>query len=406
MTKRGPDPTRANRSTYRAAVIYTPGLEAICRRELDALGCKPKPAGPGAFEMDATARQLYAANVWLRTASRVLVRVDTFRSTDLGHLRRRAETVDWDRWLPDGVAPTFRISSTDSKLYHTDAVAERLHDAAGNPSADGPQQLFVVRIHRNTVMISADSSGEALHHRPWRTELRHAPLRSTMAAALLLALDFDPTSPLLDPFCGSGTIPIEAALIARDRPPGGDRNFAFQRWDEFEPGTWASVNGEVAARARAADEATASRPAGNRSEPLIVGSDRDPEAIAAAQGNAERAGVAPDIGFETKVVSHLTADAGTGLLLTNPPYGRRVGDGDLRGLYRRFGAVVRERRPRWRLAVLSADRKLTNLADRELAPVVRFRHGGIPVQLLARDGQPETDDDSVSDGQSVSDGEA
>jgi putative N6-adenine-specific DNA methylase len=313
------------------------------------------------------------------------VRVETFRSTDLGHFRRRVEPIDWVRWLPAGFAPAFRVTSNESKLYHTDAVAERLHDVAGEPAADSdaPQQLFVVRIYRNTVTISADSSGEALHHRPWRTELGPAPLRPTMAAAALLLLAYDRTLPLTDPFCGSGTVPIEAALLARDLPPGGDRDFAFRHWDEFEPGTWASVRGEVAARAKAAE--ASDEP--DRTGPLIVASDRDKDVVAAAEANAERAGVAGDIGFEAKVVSHLAAHDGPGLILTNPPYGRRVGDGDLRGLYRRFGSVARERRPGWRLALVSADRKLASLADGDLAPVAKFRHGGLPVQLLARDGQ-------------------
>ncbi|MGI9615545.1 MAG: THUMP domain-containing class I SAM-dependent RNA methyltransferase, partial [Acidimicrobiales bacterium] len=384
MTTRGPGAKRQDRSAYRAAVICTPGLEDVCRQELRALGCKPKPAGPGALEMDANARQLYAANVWLRTASRVLVRMETFRSTDLGHFRRRIDAIDWDRWLTAGVAPKFRVTSNESKLYHTDAVAERLHDVAGEAAigVDEPEQLFVVRIYRNTVTISVDSSGDALHHRPWRTALGVAPLRPTMAAAALLTVAYDPELPLADPFCGCGTIPIEAALIARDLPPGGDRDFAFRRWHEFEPGTWASVNGEISARAKAARTA---RPA-DRVEPVIAASDRDQAAIDAATGNAERAGVEGDIRFETKVVSHLAADDGAGLLITNPPFGRRVGDGDLRGLYRRFGAVVRERRPGWRLAIVSADRKLSALADGDLTVAAKFRHGGIPVQLLSRDG--------------------
>ena len=380
MTTPRPRTTRSNRGAYRAAVICTPGLESVCRDELVALGCRPKPSGPGTLEMDASARQLYAANVWLRTASRVLVRMAAFRSTDLGHFRRRSSEIDWDRWLPPGTSPAFRVTSNDSKLYHTGAIAERLHEIAGEASAGEREQLFVVRIDRNTVTVSVDSSGDGLHHRPWRTELGSAPLRPTMAAAMLLAVGFDPSVPLLDPFCGSGTIAVEAALIAHDRPPGGDRDFAFRHWEEFEPGTWASVAGEMASRAEAARE-------GGDRAPLVEASDRDGAVIEAAAANAARAGVADAIRFETKVVSHLAAAEGAGLVLTNPPYGRRIGDGDLRGLYRRFGAVVRERRPGWRLAIVSADRKLAALADRSLAPVARFRHGGIAVQLLSRDAE-------------------
>lgn len=372
MERRRAKRSRPTATRYRAAAICTPGLELACRRELVELGCRPKPAGPGTIEFDATTRQLYAANTWLRTAARVLVRAATFRSTDLAHLERRAAEIDWSQWCAEDVAPTFRVTTNDSKLYHTGAIAERLHRVAGPPSTGEPEQLFVVRIERNTVTVSVDASGQALHHRPWRTELGDAPLRPTMAAAMLIATGWEGTTPLLDPFCGCGTIAIEAALLARRLPPGGDRTFAFQHWADFQPGTWASVTGEVAAGGDVADV------------PPIMASDRDAAAVSAARANAERAGVAADIELAARVVSHLRARTDAGLVATNPPYGKRVGGGDLRGLYRRFGAVVRERLPRWSLAMISSDRSLAALADRRLDRVARFRHGGLAVELLFR----------------------
>ena len=179
----GPE-RRAGARRHRAVVVCPPGAEDACRDELVALGVRPKPAGPGTFELDATTRQVYAANLWLRTASRVLVRAATFRATDFTHLLAGAEEILWDTWLDDGVAPAFRVSTRDSKLYHTEAIAERLHQVAGPPPLEGqPQQLFVVRIERNTVSISADASGDALHHRAWRTGIGPAPLRTSLAAA-------------------------------------------------------------------------------------------------------------------------------------------------------------------------------------------------------------------------------
>ncbi|MDH3678692.1 MAG: class I SAM-dependent RNA methyltransferase [Acidimicrobiia bacterium] len=375
MSTRRAGRAATSRPAYRAAAICTPGLEFVCRQELLDLGCTPKSAGLGTVAFDATPRQLYAANVWLRTASRVIVRVATFRSTDFVHLERRAAEVDWSAWLADGVAPSFRISSHESRLYHTKAIAQRLHRVAGPPSTGEPEQLFIVRIDRNTLTVSVDASGAALHRRPWRTELGDAPLRTTMAAALLLAIGWNPETPLLDPFCGSGTIPIEAALLARRLPPGGDRSFAFADWPDFQPGAWASVTGEIAARAEPSCPAP------------ITATDRSTAAIAAARVNAERAGVADDLELDARVVSHTPARSGTGLVATNPPYGKRVGDGNLIPLYRRFGAVVRERLPDWSLAMVCADRKLAKAADRGLAPVARFRHGGLPVQLLYRPGR-------------------
>ncbi len=362
---------------HRAAAICVPGLEDFCRQELKALGIKPKPAGPGVLEFNANNRQIYAANVWLRTAGRVVVRVATFRATDFIHLQDHAGKIDWHRWVPPGFAPTFRITSTESKLYHTKAIAQRLHQVSLPPSIDEPEQLFIVRIHRNTVTISADSSGPALHHRPWRTELGDAPLRATMAAAALMACDYDPTSPLVDPFCGSGVIPIEAALMALGLPPGGERAFAFHDWPDFDTGAWASVAGTVA---------KAYHEAGERSASIapIIATDRDENMVVAAKSNAEQAEVSSFLEIENRVVSHLKAQTGPGLLLTNPPYGRRMGSAKLQNLYGRLGAVTRERLPEFDLALITSHAKLARQADGTLKPVASFRHGGLPVKLYHR----------------------
>jgi putative N6-adenine-specific DNA methylase len=364
---------------YRAAAICPPGLEPYCRQELVDLGCRPKPAGAGTVEFEASARQIYAANLWLRTASRVVVRLATFRSTDFAHLEQHASGIEWSPWLADGVAPSFRITSNRSKLYHTGAIAQRLHQVAGPPSQGQPEQLFVVRIERNNVTVSVDSSGDALHRRPWRAELGRAPLRATMAAAMLLAAQWDPSSGLVDPFCGSGTIAIEAALLARRMPPGGDRPFAFQTWPGFEPGTWASVKGQAALVAL---------PSAGGS---INASDRDAAIVASAAANAERAGVSADLEIGARVVSHLKAVAGPGLVATNPPYGKRMASAELERLYRRFGSVVNQRLDRWALALLCPDRALAAAADNRLRPVARFRHGGLPVELFYR-GAPVGDE--------------
>ncbi|MEM7274657.1 MAG: class I SAM-dependent RNA methyltransferase [Actinomycetota bacterium] len=358
---------------YRAAAVCTPGLEAVCAAELTELGMRPKSAGPGLLTFEANRRQLYAANVWLRTAARVTVRVATFRATDFAHLQDHAATIDWDRWVPPGFAPRFRITSTDSKLYHTKAIAQRLHQVGKPPSIDEPEQTFIVRIDRNTVTISADSSGEALHRRPWRTSLGDAPIRPTMAAALLRLVGWTPADALVDPFCGSGTIGIEAALLAAGMPPGGERAFAFHDWLDFDPGSWASVVGGIGA---SLDGAAVPAP--------IVLADRDPAMAAATEANAEAAGVADRLSVETRVVAHLRARTDRGWLVTNPPYGRRLQGGDPAALYRRLGAVTRERLPGYGLAVVTSDRTLARAADGRLRSVARFRHGGLGIAAYTR----------------------
>ncbi len=364
----------ARTSYFDAAAVCPPGLEGICSAELAALGTRPKPAGPGLVEFQANARQIYAANVWLRTAGRVIVRLATFRATDFVHLQDHASSVDWGRWVEPGRAPRFRVSSTDSKLYHTKAIAQRLHQISGPPSIGEPEQLFIVRINRNTVTISVDASGEALHHRPWRTDLGDAPLRTTMAAGCLQAVGWDGRRPLIDPFCGSGTFAVEAALMALGLPPGGEREFAFHRWPCFDTGAWASVAGTV----KAAYESAAGA---DRNGPEIIASDRDQAMVEAAMANAGRAEVGHLITVERRVVSHLAGRSDSGLVITNPPYGKRLGSAKLQKLYGRLGAVVRQRLPGYDLAVLTAHRRLAAQADGRAQPVLTFRHGGLAVKL-------------------------
>ncbi len=359
---------------FEAAAICTPGLEPFVETELRALGIKPKPGHTGVVEFKASARQLYAANVWLRTASRVLVRIATFRATDFAHLQQRAEEVDWSSWITDDVAPEFRVSSRKSRLYHTQGIADRLHKVVGPASIGEAGQPFVVRFDRDLCSVSIDASGTPLNHRAWRTDIGVAPLRPTMAAAVLMAAGYDGTEPLVDPFCGCGTIPIEAALLAAKLPPGGTRRFAFQQWPSFQRGTWASVQGEVKAAAQAGVVAQ------------IEAYDRDQAAVDACKANAERAQVSDSVLIERKVVSHLGGHTGKGLIVSNPPYGKRVGDGDLRALYKKFGAVMRQRRPQWGLAMVVADVKLARVADHRLAPVGGFGHGGMTVSVLSRPG--------------------
>jgi putative N6-adenine-specific DNA methylase len=343
-------------------------------------------------EFDANPRQLYAANVWLRTASRVVVRVATFRATDFVHLQDHASRIDWARWVPTGFAPSFRVTATESKLFHTKAIAQRLHQVSLPPSLGEPEQRFVVRIHRNTVTISADASGEPLYRRPWRTDTSKAPLRPNLAAALVLASAWSkpdhgtdgetggPSGPLIDPFCGSGTIGIEAALLARGYPPGGQREFAFQHWPTFEPGSWASVAASIASSA----EEAAVRVGSDLETPLVIMADRDQGAVARAEANAARAGVSDDVVIQAQAVSHLAPVTGPGAVVTNPPYGKRVGGEDLANLYGRFGSVVRDRLPDFGVTLITSEAKLAAAADRRLKVTHRFRNGGLGVQIFQR----------------------
>jgi putative N6-adenine-specific DNA methylase len=348
--------------------VTPPGVEGITARELAGLGLAPGVPTPGGVPFGAVHGELYAANLMLRTATRVLVRLAEFPARAFYELERKAKRVPWGLVLRPGDPVAFRVTSRKSKLYHLDGIAERLTSSCGgspgpestdytddtddsgepidSPAAGRAPQLIIVRVFRDLVTISADSSGDLLHRRGYRQALGKAPLRETLAAAMLLTAEYDGTGPLVDPFCGSGTIPIESALIARRIPPGIDRRFAFEHWPSYEPALWESVR--AGGRARMLDRAPAP----------ILGWDRDAGAIAAAASNAARAGVGGDVVVAQGAISGLVVPPGPGIIVSNPPYGVRLGEaGDLRDLYARFGRVLRAECPGWRAALLSAARE-------------------------------------------------
>jgi len=342
---------------YQIFVASAPGMEDITAREVAELGLarsQTAQAVPGGVEFSGDLEIVYRANLLLRTASRVLVRLSTFYATDFIELRTKASRLPWERYLHPAQPVSIRATCHKSKLYHSDAVIERVLGAIGDRlgatvtldkatddavaddgEADRPAQLAVVRLFKNRCTVSVDSSGALLHRRGYRLATAKAPLRETLAAGLVLASGWDGRAPLLDPFCGAGTIPIEAALWARNIAPGKARDFAFMTWPDFAPDVWEST---------LAAAITAERP----DAPPILASDRDAGAIRAAEANAARAGVADDIDFACQAVSAIAPPPGPGWVVTNPPYGVRVSENkDLRNLYAQFGNVLRAHCPGW-----------------------------------------------------------
>lgn len=238
-----------------------------------------------------------------------------------------------------------------------------------------------MRLVRDACTISVDASGALLHRRGYRLATARAPLRETLAAGLLLASGWNASAerplPLIDPFCGSGAIPIEAALMALNIAPGRNRRFAFMEWPDFDRELWRGLLDEADARAQA-------RRAHLAEQLTIYGSDRDAGAIASAQANAERAGVDALVRFACHAVSAIEPPAEPGLVVTNPPYGQRVrGGADLRNLYAQFGNVLRARCRGWRVAFLSSDRTLLSQTALRLDTDLTFINGGIKV-IVAR----------------------
>ncbi len=383
-------PTRPRRSAaadWPYFAVAAPGLEEIVAGELQALGLAAA-AEPGGAGLGPDLRALYEANLRSRTASRILVRIGEFSATAFYELEKRARRIEWERFETGGRPVAFHVTSRASKLYHERAIEERLLEAVtragGTPGAAASEeeegehaQLFVVRVVRDRFLVSADASGALLHRRGYRQAVARAPLRETLAAAMLAASGWDGRSPLVDPFCGSGTIPIEGALIARNIPPGlagpdfQPRRFAFQHWADYDAVLWSTV----LERAQERIQPAAPGP--------IVACDRDAGAIGATRENARRAGVLVDLDTAARPLSALEPPAGPGWLVTNPPYGHRIGEASpLRDLYATLGRVARERLAGWKLAFLSADRRLEAQVWLKLRELLRTKNGGLPVRLM------------------------
>lgn len=370
--------------------MTAPGLEEMLSYEIAKLTGRRGDTSSGGVEFAGGLKDMRRVNLWSRIANRVVVRVDEFHASTFHELERKAKQVDWGRFVAPGQAVRFRVTCKKSKLYHSDAVAERLaaavkskvggnkhiitsegvedDEASGDATPDA--QLFVVRIVDDTCSISADSSGELLHRRGYRQAVAKAPLRETLAAAMVVGSGWDMKRPLVDPMCGAGTIAIEAAMIARRIAPGLNRRFAFENWPRHDAAAWTS---EVdAARSEQLEKSPA----------RIVASDRDEGAIAAANANAERAGVSGDIQFDVRALSAADVPDEPCWIVTNPPYGMRVGEGaSLRDLYAQLGKMVRSRGG-YHVALLSADSELEDQMKMSLREVFRTSNGGIPVHLM------------------------
>lgn len=359
--------------------VAAPGLEPVLLAEAQALpGAREVRAVKGGVELSGPLEVVLRANLHLRTATRVLVRAGEVEAREFAKLRRRAGTLPWERFVRPGATLELHVSQTRSRLYHTGAVAETLtlaiRDRTGAGDG-GPAASIYARGTSDRWLLSVDSSGELLHRRGWREETAHAPLRETLAAALLHLCAWDPSTPLIDPMCGAGTLPLEAAALALRRAPGSKRRFAFEDWPTFDAALWQRLKDE----ARAAELPSLPAP--------ILGSDHDAGAIAAARRNAERAALAPHVRLDRAALAELAPpDGPPGLVLVNPPYGRRVGDPrHLRGLYAELGRLLRTRFSGWRAGVLLADPRLGAALGLTPTSETPLQNGGLRVRLLRYD---------------------
>jgi putative N6-adenine-specific DNA methylase len=358
-----------------------PGLEPAVAAEAEARGWSPRRV-EGGVELEGAPGLHQEANLRLRTASRVWLRLGRFPAPDPGALTKGLAALPlapvWDR----RTAPRLSVVLHGARFKGPDLVLAAAARAWGVPSVAraglldeepaGEGLTLLVRVEGDTCTVSADTSGEPLHRRGYRQEVSRAPLRETLAAGILVLAGYDGVAPLVDPMCGSGTFLIEGAWMSQRRAPGLTRPFAFEHFPGFDAGAWAALRAREEAGSLAAPRA------------VLRGHDLNAGSLGTARRNARRAGVT--LALERQDVRTLTLPAGLGpgWVVANPPYGKRVGEGeDLPGLYRALGATLRRAFAGWRAALLVPEdaglvRALALPGARELA----VRNGGLRCRLL------------------------
>jgi 23S rRNA (guanine2445-N2)-methyltransferase / 23S rRNA (guanine2069-N7)-methyltransferase len=361
-----------------------PGLEPLLMAEARALKLPKLEQQTGGVYFEGSLADAARANLWLRTAVRVLLRLTRFQAAAADELFRGASLIDWSRFLEPEGKLVVAAHSNESVLDHTlfveqrvkDAICDQFREKTGKrPSVDKEAPDLGVHVHlfRDRCSLLVDTSGESLHKRGWRRYQGRAPLSETLAAAVVLDSGWDRRSPLVDPMCGSGTILVEAAWLALGIAPGSLRErFAFERWKEWEP----AHSLKLRAQARGPR-----KPAGKL---ILRGCDSDAATLAGAQQNLESAGVAEFVELERGRAEALEYKRGwNAWIASNLPYGERIGDErELEGLFARFGARLKERCGGWHATLLSGNPKLTQALGLKPQRTRTMQNGAIACELL------------------------
>lgn len=326
--------------------IITPchfGLEAVLKREIIDLGYEPSLVEDGRVTFVGDEEAVCRANIFLRTAERVLVKAGGFRAETFDELFENTKAIPWEEFLPrDGRFWVAKASSVKSKLFSPSdiqrimkkAMVERMKAGYGVNilPETGPDYPLRVFLYKDQVTVGIDTTGESLHKRGYRTEAGAAPISETLAAALILLTPWKGDRILVDPFCGSGTFPIEAAMMAANMAPGRNRTFLAQSWENLVPQDFWDDAFEEA-------EELLELPA----ETDIQGYDIDGEVMKVARANAARAGVDKLIHLQQRPLSALSHPKKYGFLITNPPYGERIEEKkNLPALYKELGMKIRQ----------------------------------------------------------------
>ena len=352
----------------------TAGLESTVKYELKQLGFENIRASEGKVEFEATLADIPKANLWLRCADRVQLKMGSFKAVTFDELFEQTKALPWESIIPaDGIFPVIgkAIKSTLGSVRACQAIVKkaivsRLQEAYQVEWFEETAALYTVQIRMRNDMatLTIDTSGRGLHRRGYRTAAGEAPLKETMAAALVSLSFWQKNRYLVDPMCGAGTILIEAAMIGRNMAPGLNRQFASESWPCVPGEAWKNARKEAR---EAIDHDVALE---------LHGFDLDPEAIAIAKENAQNARVGDDITFGVKDVKDMWIDREHGIVITNPPYGMRLADFQmLNQIYISLHKTFRKKFG-WSIYVLTADRVFPDYFKRSRPDRMRKLYNG------------------------------
>ncbi len=356
--------------------ICAPGLEKLCLKEISTLPMSVQDASlvEGGVMFKGRLWDMYLANLHLRTASRILMRIGELKATNFNQLEKKLSDFPWELYLSSDENLNISVSTHQSRLYHKDAIAEivlkSIRNRIGNTASSNSSEHMFIRGMDDRFTLSIDTSGELLHKRGLKIHVGHAPIRETTAAAILQLAGYDPSEPLLDPLCGSGTFSLEAAMIAANIPAGWYRKFAFMNGRSFEEGRWKHIRREAEKQIMLSDQ------------PLIFASDKNAKIADSLEKNISEYGLSKMIRvscadiFESKPLSH------PGLIVINPPYGKRIGTyRDSEEFFIKLCQHLHRNYRKWKFAILVPNNLFLQHIPFRFRSVPIF-HGGINLDLI------------------------
>jgi len=358
-------------------LVTAPGLEELLRLEAAEKGFRKPKVIFGGVTIKGDWAAVWRANLDIRGASKVLVRIGSFKAVRLPQLEFQLRSFPWGETLRPDVPVRVDAACKESRIYHSGAVIERIETALkerlGIEVSREAEVCIKARIDKDLCTISIDTSGEMLHKRGHKEAINKAPMRENLAALMLRQCGYKGKEPVLDPMCGSGTFVIEAAEIAAALYPGRSRHFAFEHLKTFDDEPWQALRNRVNTKV---------------TTQKFYGSDRDPGAIRMSLANAARAGVAEKTEFQNLPIAEITPPEGPpGLVIVNPPYGERIGNiKELNALYSSLGQRLKDKFSGWRVGLVTS---MDPLAKKTGLPFVQesepIHHGGLRVKVYSTD---------------------